>query len=76
MLLAIPSQTLKLDCGSLQIRVPLPDDNTKNIQGKFSILFLPAGPTDTSRLRLGEEVREIEEKIQLSKLRERLELHQ
>lgn len=39
-----------------------------------SILFLAADPTDTSRLRLGEELREIQEKLQLSKGRDRLEL--
>ena len=40
------------------------------------ILFLAADPTDTSRLRLGEEAREIQEKLQLAKLREHFELHQ
>ena len=40
------------------------------------ILFLAADPTDASRLRLGEEVREIQEKLQLAKLREQFELHQ
>lgn len=40
------------------------------------ILFLAADPTDTSRLRLGEEVREIQEKLQLSKARDRFTLHQ
>lgn len=41
-----------------------------------SILFLAADPTDFSRLRLGEELREIQEKLQLAKLREGFELHQ
>lgn len=40
------------------------------------ILFLSADPTDSSRLRLGEELREIQEKLQLAKLRDRFELHQ
>ena len=43
-----------------------------------SILFLAADPTDASRLRLGEEFREIQEKLKLSKFRDnfRLELPQ
>jgi hypothetical protein len=44
----------------------------------FSILFLAADPTDASRLRLGEEFREIQEQLRSVKLREqvRLELPQ
>lgn len=42
----------------------------------ISILFLAADPMDASRLRLGEELREIQEKLQLAKLREQFELHQ
>lgn len=41
-----------------------------------TILFLAADPTDTSRLRLGEELREIQERLQLAKLRERFDLQQ
>lgn len=41
-----------------------------------TILFLAADPTDASRLRLGEEVREIQEKLQLAKLRDNFVLHQ
>lgn len=41
-----------------------------------SILFLAADPTDASRLRLGEELREIQEKLQLAKMRENFFLHQ
>ncbi len=44
--------------------------------GKISILFLAADPTNASRLRLGEEMREIQEKLQLSQLRDRFELNQ
>ena len=36
----------------------------------ISILFLSADPTDQTRLRLGEEAREIEEKLQLSRQRD------
>jgi hypothetical protein len=53
--------------------MPQPSD-----QRAISILFLSADPTDASRLRLGEEIREIQEKLKLAKLREhfRLELPQ
>ena len=44
--------------------------------GQVSILFLTADPTDASQLRLGEEWREIQEKLQLAKQRESFELHQ
>jgi hypothetical protein len=43
---------------------------------KVGILFLTADPTDASRLRLGEELREIQEKLRLARLRDRFELHQ
>lgn len=39
-----------------------------------SVLFLAADPTDASRLRLGEEFREIEEQLTLAKQRERFDL--
>jgi hypothetical protein len=42
----------------------------------ISILFLSADPTNASRLRLGEELREIQEKLQLGKFRERFKLEQ
>lgn len=48
----------------------------QSISITISILFLSADPTDASRLRLGEELREIQEKLQLAKLRERFTLHQ
>lgn len=41
-----------------------------------SILFLAADPTDASRLRLGEEFREIQEKLRLSKQRDKFDLYQ
>ena len=51
---------------------------TKKETNIVSILFLAADPTDVSRLRLGEEFREIQEKLKLAKLRDlfRLELPQ
>ena len=42
----------------------------------ISILFMAADPTDATRLRLGEELREIQEKLQLAKLREKFTVHQ
>jgi len=42
----------------------------------ISILFLAADPTDVSRLRLGEEFREIHEKLQLSRKRDSFLLDQ
>jgi hypothetical protein len=40
----------------------------------ISILFLSADPSDASRLRLGEEFREIQEKLTSAKLRDRFKL--
>jgi hypothetical protein len=49
---------------------------SKGAASVISILFLAADPTDASRLRLGEELREIQEKLRLAKLREQFGLHQ
>lgn len=43
---------------------------------KIVILFLASDPTDASRLRVDEELREIQEKLQLSKLRDCFDLQQ
>ncbi len=42
----------------------------------IAILFSATDPTDASRLRLGEESREIQEKLQLAKMRDHFVLHQ
>ncbi|ABY35670.1 MAG TPA: TIR domain-containing protein [Chloroflexus aurantiacus] len=42
----------------------------------ISILFISSDPTDTDRLRLGAEIRELQERLQLSKLRDCFILHQ
>ena len=42
----------------------------------ISILLLSADPTNASKLRIGEELREIQEKLQLAKLREKFTLDQ
>jgi CheY-like chemotaxis protein len=43
---------------------------------KISVLLLSADPTDAARLRLNEEFREIQEKLQLATLRDYFVLHQ
>ena len=43
---------------------------------KISILLLSSDPSNVSRLRLGEEFREIQEKLQLARLRDRFSLNQ
>jgi ubiquitin-protein ligase len=48
----------------------------KGNSAMLSILFLTADPKDVSRLRLGEEAREIHEQLQRAKLREQFDLHQ
>lgn len=59
-----------------EVRVnPSPDRVTKTDE-TISILFLAADPTDKSRLRLGEESREIQEKLQLAKQRDKFKLEQ
>lgn len=50
---------------------------TRTIEEKSkptSILFLAADPTDASRLRLGEEFREIQEKLKMAPMRKRFKL--
>jgi len=42
---------------------------------KISVLFLAAAPINAPHLRLDEELREIQEKLQLAKLRDRFLLH-
>lgn len=47
---------------------------TTRKSGMIPILFLAADPTNASRLRLGEEFREIQEKLKLAKLRDNFKL--
>jgi len=68
-----------LESGNIKSpRPPVPKKGTKpSADGEsFSILFLAADPTDAARLRLGEEQREIQEKLQLAKQRDRFNLQQ
>jgi hypothetical protein len=53
---------------------PIMDDEKK--KRALTILFLASDPSDASSLRLGEESREIREKIQLGKRRDRIQIHQ
>ncbi|HLG37851.1 MAG TPA: CHAT domain-containing protein [Nitrososphaera sp.] len=69
------------DYNGLQMKAVLEEigiisENKKRRNNVISILFLAADPTDASSLRLGEELREIQEKLQLAKWREQFELHQ
>ena len=47
----------------------------KSQEPSHRIVFVAADPTNASRLRLGEEYREISEKIRLSKARDTISLH-
>jgi hypothetical protein len=70
-----PKGTADADTGSAP-EPPLPPSIYQATCPALTILFLAADPTDATRLRLGEELREIQEKLQLAKLRERFALHQ
>jgi hypothetical protein len=50
--------------------VPSTSGNQPQGSSQLTVLFLSADPTDASRLRLGVEFREIQERLQLAKLRE------
>ncbi|HWX40875.1 MAG TPA: CHAT domain-containing protein [Blastocatellia bacterium] len=49
------------------------DGKRRDSEAVTRILFLSADPSDTSRLRLGEEVREIRKELQLGEMRSRFE---
>jgi hypothetical protein len=72
-----------LDCSSDIQKLPKETDEMpsrlsarvgKEGSSVASILFLAADPTDASRLRLGEEFREIQERLRMSQLREQFDL--
>ena len=50
-------------------------DANSNSMNKVKILFLAADPSDATRLRLGQELRDIREKLQLSKQSNSFELN-
>jgi hypothetical protein len=43
---------------------------------KKTILFLSANPSDTARLRLGQEMRDIKEKLQVAKMQDHFSFHE
>jgi hypothetical protein len=67
---------------SAYLQITIPSNNNeqplvqirRSMENKISILFLAADPSDTSRLRLGEEFREIEEQLALAKQHGQYEL--
>jgi len=59
-----------------EITLNQPHHGESVMQGKIKILFLAANPSDTSPLRLGEEIRQIDEKISLGRNRDAFELIQ
>jgi len=65
-------------CGSLTFIYP--DGQLQTMQpnqnSKIRILFLAANPRDLSSLRLGEEIRTIEERLRLSEFRNHFEIEQ
>lgn len=61
-----------VEAPSVEIGLTLKTD----IAETLSILLLAADPTNASRLRIGEEFREIQEKLQLAKLREKFRIEQ
>ncbi len=56
----------------ISIITPIPEFKATDIT---KILFLASEPSDYSRLRLGEEQREIEQQLRLSNLQERFDFH-
>jgi hypothetical protein len=51
--------------------------NARAVSGdRLTILFLAADPSNAARLRLGQELREIQEKLQLARQRDRFDLQQ
>ena len=68
----IPVQHWAEFCKSDNQCISLSEESRRN--NKVSILFLAADPTDASRLRLGEEFREIQEKLKQAKPPNRFQL--
>jgi len=72
-------EDIKKQIGSIDARLAELEQYTSHhsAQGAvIAVLFLSADPTDASRLRLGEELREIQEKLQRAKLRKKFKLQQ
>ncbi|MEP0903871.1 CHAT domain-containing protein [Leptolyngbya subtilissima ST-M1] len=69
----IRNELFSIDKQLASYSAPVKISSTRSI---FSILFLSSDPKNASRLRLAEEFREIQEKLQLAQLREKFELHE
>jgi hypothetical protein len=79
-------QALYEDCSKISARLMQIETKEDLLTEKFaapledaqtiSILLLSADPTNATRLRIGEELREIQEKLQLARLREKFKLEQ
>jgi hypothetical protein len=68
-------------CINSRPEYPWPQDDSSVLQDTISreqiaVLFLASDPSNQARLRLGQELREIQEKLQLANQRDRFELHQ
>ncbi|MCP4604456.1 MAG: CHAT domain-containing protein [Proteobacteria bacterium] len=69
--------SINLQIGEIEKSKPtIIDKGISVVSRPYSILFLAADPTNATRLRLGEELREIQEKLQLAKLRDQFTLEQ
>lgn len=70
--------SFRQEASTLKERIASEATKTVSKTGRraVSILFLAADPTDASRLRLGLEFREIQEKLQLARLRHAFKLEQ
>jgi len=78
-------QAIHEDCSEISVRLiqmvtkedPLTEKASVMEDAQtISILLLSADPTNATRLRIGEELREIQEKLQLARLREKFKLDQ
>jgi DNA-directed RNA polymerase subunit RPC12/RpoP len=70
----LESQIVNLEDEESIISLSLKDKSKG--ENMITLLFMAADPTNASRLRLGEEAREIQQKLQLAKLRDNFALHQ
>jgi hypothetical protein len=52
-----------------------PDSTASGVTAKISILFSASDPTDMARLRLGEELREIQDQLRSARFRDHFDIH-
>ena len=76
--IAIEIEDIKEKIAIVEVQLKKSEKVASSAKGFYmdtiSILFVSADPTDASRLRLGEEFREIQEKLKLAKQRDRFKL--